>query len=231
MPADVLYVSVTVNVAVVPEPPMISAAAPVAVYEMLLHDRTSDVVAVVILLPGVQVGLWAGTVIVPLAPNAQPLYTSVSPPSVPPVLVMVAAIGHEFVLNGVDDDKTRWNDVGLLPLTTIDVPVHPILLVHDVNVKPASDISLVPSVDTHVRRIVHVHSWLAPIESDARVALADVPSLLADRSHVVPTTHVNAADADVAPAAITANRTTTTNRLLFARLFMRQPFRWIHHYK
>jgi hypothetical protein len=146
---------------------------------------------------------------------------------------MLALIGHEFVPSGVDDDNSRCHDDGLLELTLIAVPEHPRLLVHDVNPRPTSEASLVPSASTSVALIVHVHNWVVPIESDARFDPANVPSLVADTSHVVPTTHVNDADADVTPTAITANTTANPNKLHFNRPFITTPNlpRWIRNRK
>lgn len=191
--------SVNVSVAFVPDAPTMSAAAPVAVYEIVLHDNVTVVVAVVTVLV-VQVGVCAWPVILPDVPKLHPDSWIVAPPADPPNDQLLA-------LTGVDDDSVAVH-IGRFCMV-VDVPEHPALLVHVVRESVENVPELSPSLSVAVP--VPVHDIIAP---DTEIVPLPVPAIL----HVVPVTHVTEAAATpvvIKLPMVTAATTTITRITTF----------------
>lgn len=186
---------VTVNVAFVPEAPTRSTGAPVAVYEIRVHD-VSMVVFEVVMRVVVQVGVWDWTVMDPAVPNAQPLTAIVVPPVVDPS-------DHESVAVGVDDESVNAQLVTFCAVTV--VVEQPALLAQLAKVRVESAIELEPSAIVAVP--VTWHDREMPLIESVPVP---VPVIL----HVVPVTHVTDAEAGEVAAPSAATSTTTATRVV-----------------
>lgn len=199
-----VYVIVTVNVAIVPLEPRMTAAAPVAVYEILLHDTTIDVVLTVMLEVVVQVGVCGPTVMAPDRPK-QPVSWIVAPP-------VVAASPYEPALIGVEDESVKAHDG---TLCAVAVAPEQSLLTQPLNVRVANVVEVAPSAAVTVPVAVHVTECVAP-----PVVIENVPVPLPLRTHAVPVTHVTLADAGPAATPNAATRTAIATRLVLANSFM-----------
>jgi hypothetical protein len=185
---------------------MRAAAAPVAVYEMLVHEISSDVLVVVMKLFAVQTGTCLVTVMVPSPRSGQPLTTTVAPPVAAPSLNDPAVVG-------VDDDSVRIQLATFCAVAV--VVVQPALLVQaeKLRVDKATESSL--SLTVAVALTVHV---------TARPLTENVPpaplSLVAVTAQLAPLTHVRLANAGVAASDKAPIATTSASKLPRAMSFM-----------